>query len=935
MPPRAAPTSTRGTPRGGGTPRGEIHEVAERAQVERAPQVVESPVVGRVAGMPPISQVSHVRTVGVQRPDFGTAGQAIDITVNVYPITVPNQSFITMMLVRFIDPETMPARFNAMLIRRLQESIAPDVFTPRAVYDNRKNLFATRRLPLGDTDTAVFNVDIPRAGGGTSTRPPKLYKVRLTKVAQINPEVLSRFIAGQNSQDNEVLTALTALNVVIRMDPTSKFPFNVRSFFTPDGRRAVGGGIELWRGYFQSVRPTMDRLVVNVDISTGMMFKPGPLIDLCLEVLGRPGGPNLLQGRSIPDRERLRLQRFLAGVRITTPHTPGAARVLKKITAEGANTLTFEMRDVGTITVADYFRTQVNRPLRFPNLVCAEVGSGALIPLELCVVPEGQIMRRQVPPEIAPKMLEFSTMKPPQRFESIKQGLEVLAYGQSEYIRQFGMSVDTASGPLQVKARVLNPPTLKYGPGSKQLTITPRDGAWNMVDKRFFKPADIRFWVISIYETERRFGQHVQDLINGFLDGCRSVGIRVQDPNPIVKFENGQGRIGDQLRNAGMECARAKGAPPTLIVVVLPDGGNDIYTAVKHFGDCTMGVATQCLKSSKCSRAKMQYWANVMLKVNVKLGGINTIPDQASAAVLTDPNNPTMVMGADVIHPAPGSEGRPSFTALVGNVDSDTAKYIAATRVQEGRQEMIEDLEEMSTNLLKSYIGYRQNVEKKAGGPKRIIFFRGKRIYFMVLDDIRYLKKNMTLVDGVSEGQFQQVLDQELPRLKAACEAVKIKPKITLVVVGKRHHIRMNPPAARADRSGNCPAGTVIDQGIAHPLEFDYYLQSHGGLLGTSRSAHYSVVYDENGFKADSIQALSFALCHVYARATRSVSIPAPVYYADIVCSRAKNHYDPMGNLNLSDSATQTGSQAGNMLDAFKNAYKPLHANQSKLMYFS
>ena len=27
-----------------------------------------------------------------------------------------------------------------------------------------------------------------------------------------------------------------------------------------------------------------------------------------------------------------------------------------------------------------------------------------------------------------------------------------------------------------------------------------------------------------------------------------------------------------------------------------------------------MGVATQCLKANKCNRAKIQYWANVMLK---------------------------------------------------------------------------------------------------------------------------------------------------------------------------------------------------------------------------------------------------------------------------------------------------------------------------------
>jgi hypothetical protein len=54
------------------------------------------------------------------------------------------------------------------------------------------------------------------------------------------------------------------------------------------------------------------------------------------------------------------------------------------------------------------------------------------------------------------------------------------------------------------------------------------------------------------------------------------------------------------------------------------------------------------------------------------------------------------VAGADVIHPAPGSDGRPSFTALVANVDSDTAKYIADSRVQTSRQEMIEDLQAMA-----------------------------------------------------------------------------------------------------------------------------------------------------------------------------------------------------------------------------------------------
>ncbi len=75
-----------------------------------------------------------------------------------------------------------------------------------------------------------------------------------------------------------------------------------------------------------------------------------------------------------------------------------------------------------------------------------------------------------------------------------------------------------------------------------------------------------------------------------------------------------------------------------------------------------------------------------------------------------------------------------------------------------------------------------------------------------------------------------------------ACAELRIDPKITIVVVGKRHHIRLFPVNERdGDRSGNCPAGTVVDREIAHPTEFDFYLQSHGGLLGTSRPAHYSV----------------------------------------------------------------------------------------------
>lgn len=57
---------------------------------------------------------------------------------------------------------------------------------------------------------------------------------------------------------------------------------------------------------------------------------------------------------------------------------------------------------------------------------------------------------------------------------------------------------------------------------------------------------------------------------------------------------------------------------------------------------------------------------------------------------------------------------------------------------------------------------------------------------------------------------------------------------------------------------------------------------------------------------------------------------------ADIVCSRAKNHYDPQGTVDFSDSATQADtSQAEGALEAFRRGFKPLHQNMASLMYFS
>jgi eukaryotic translation initiation factor 2C len=116
------------------------------------------------------------------------------------------------------------------------------------------------------------------------------------------------------------------------------------------------------------------------------------------------------------------------------------------------------------------------------------------------------------------------------------------------------------------------------------------------------------------------------------------------------------------------------------------------------------------------------------------------------------------------------------------------------------------------------------------------------------------------------------------------------QPGITFTVVQKRHHTRLfcRSQEDRSGKSGNIPAGTTVDVGICHPTEFDFYLCSHAGIQGTSRPSHYHVLWDDNNFMADELQILTYQLCHTYVRCTRSVSIPAPAYYAHLVAFRAR-----------------------------------------------
>ena len=105
----------------------------------------------------------------------------------------------------------------------------------------------------------------------------------------------------------------------------------------------------------------------------------------------------------------------------------------------------------------------------------------------------------------------------------------------------------------------------------------------------------------------------------------------------------------------------------------------------------------------------------------------------------------------------------------------------------------------------------------------------------------------------------------------------------------------------------------IIDIHLNPCSEFDFYLCSHPGLQGTSKPTHYHIYHDDNQMGPDMIQDLTYKLCYLYCRATRSVSVCPPAYYAHLVATRARFHATVVPTSPFTIDAISPTSETGSL----------------------
>ncbi|KAH7093186.1 Piwi domain-containing protein [Paraphoma chrysanthemicola] len=858
-----------------------------------------------------------------RRPGYGVNGRAITLYTNYFELKGINADTVLYRYSLAFQPDNELPKPKKKRLVELLLNTPPFAGLPVAS-DWAQSLISPKKIPLGEKRASYKLEWYPFDGEPLPDQSPEeparvaqarkrnTYQALVEELTTVSVRDLLNDLAQSATNYPAKLETIQALNVIMAHGPSSERSIATASGtkFYPFGNHPqvqiadLGGGLQALRGYFSSVRTGVNRILVNVNVATGAFYKSGPLLDVMKDVTGGPPPANDFQQR--------KLAAFVRKLRFETNYMPEKDKTGKVKKGPNGKTLTkrkvhtiadfsrygqnatnvkFDHTDAaGTVrpmTVQAYFKQEYNITLHSPLAPLVNYGTtkdAKWIPAELCSILPGQLAKRLLLGSQTSEMIRFAARRPHQNAESIAgDGLLVsriqpFANGLNTALSKYGIKVNPTM--LTVPGRILLPPQLLY---RAQSTCNPKNGAWNL-DPRQLGPKPFRVaktlgsWNTLLINSGRDtiYGgtpvamQH----LNAFRQTLETYGL---NPGPVTEPVVLNVAPGDlqnkdvaKVQKLIMDTLRTKfKAKPNFLFVILASDNPFMYDCIKYVCDCKLGVPNICNVGSKFSKEKgqMQYFANVAMKFNQKLGGVNHTVELSKMAPL---DAQTILFGIDVTHPSPGSaDSAPSIAGVVASVDSMFSQYPASMRTQRGRQEMVAELEAMIIERLKLWQKRNQNRL-----PNKVIVYR----------------------DGVSEGQYRTVLEAEYPAFKQAFNKLygeeKKHPKISILMVGKRHHTRFYPTKVEDTdgKTGNPQPGTIVDRHVTGEKIFDFFLLAHQGLQGTSKPAHYVVLRDDIKLGADQLQSLTHNLCYTFARATRSVSVCPPAYYADLVCERGRSY---------------------------------------------
>lgn len=836
---------------------------------------------GTTEAMPNIAAI--VLDPLAKRSGFGTVGKPLKARVNFIKLGLDKDKCSD--IVGYHAEHEEKGTKKAVRARFIQRShsllLANNSRFDRAASNYGNRIYSQAHKPLVPPNQLIYRHEVdyyePEESGPRQGSRKIILFVTLQKDADFDMKSLNAYIHNpRNTSFHNIADYIAMVNAlldrVVTENPQLATYARRTKFFdirVNNGRAALGDGLEAYKGYLKSVRDCIDGLFLNVNTSAGAFFKEGRL-DVIMHELRVP--PQYL-GSVL---KRCRVMTSYSGTQRNRAIN-GLAPPFDRSRLQTANNVRITCPEHGVETVDEHFQRawpQVQRPN--PNALVVDFGNEVYIPADLCKVLPGQPFRGALSGDQTTNMLNFACRKPHQNRDLIlREGVPYLRFADN----RFGINLANGAEMAQVNARLLPAPNVIFG-GNKQESFT--DGKWNLRSKKFAQAATTQWLHISYLDLFKAGKpeqppitppcQNVKAFEDEVKKGLQSYcGNREAVVKSFPDFKHSQELPENYLKPGGPtadglskylvgEFKKLLGKGIRLVFVMLPDKGVDTYYAVKKAGDLLAGIHTICTVKDKKGIVKADSGtiANLMLKLNQKLGGVNFgfRADKIYADVL---GKNAMFVGADVTHPSPAAMiDAPSIAAVVATYDQNFFHYPGILRLQKNKDEnkkaleMIEGLHYMMEERLKLYQSKNQGKL-----PDRIIYVR----------------------DGVSDGQFTDIISVEAEKIKLVCKRMypvsscpplpkqaltrsqaNSLPKLLVVTTQKRHHTRFfqeqGDKSLAFDKNGNPLPGFTVDTQITSKHHFDWYNTSHACIQGTSRPCKYVVLHDTIGVTADQIQMM-------------------------------------------------------------------------------
>ncbi|KAI7738583.1 hypothetical protein M8C21_034011 [Ambrosia artemisiifolia] len=883
------------------------HQTHHQTALELIPRTINSTLVVKKEDIKPIKDPSpsppplEPPLTVARRPDSGgTEGIIIPLLANHFLV-----EFDPLQPIHQYDVEITPkpSKETARLIKNKLFEQNPTIFPTNPCFDGRRTFFSPTRL---QPDPISLHIQIPLPNTNThQEKTSKQFHIHIKHVSRLNGQDLSNYLTKSNrdnqqnknhitksSRDNQQNTNtlpqdyLQALDVILRENPLTQCTPLGRSLYSSSilgGSKDIGGGAIALRGFFQSLRPTQQGLSLNVNLTVTAFHNPIGVIPYLQTRFPFLNELSVNKSRSLTFEEKEQVLTALKNVKVMVRHRESIQNykvygLTEKITEE----LCFKDRDGEVYKVVEYFKEQYGYEIMYKGLPCLETSrrKACYLPMEVCVVCEGQRFVGKLSDEQTVKMIKLGCQKPRER-KQIIDGVMAAPFGPSSGHQAGEFNLRVLKEMTKLNGRILRPPRLKLGDGGEVTDLIPsrHDRQWNFSGSHVFEGSRIGRWAVISFGGTDEQKSIIPKFIDRLTQRCEQLGIFL-NKNTVVRplFESMQVLNNVSVLESKIKKIQRAANNNLQLLVCVMEKKHKGYADLKRISETSIGVMSQCCLYQNLSRLSSQFLGNLALKINAKIGGCTvalytSLPAQIPRVLTLD--EPVMFLGADVTHPHPLDDFSPSVAAVVGSVNWPAAnKYVSKMRSQTHRHEIIKDLADMVEEILNDFVRELSKL------PKRLIFFR----------------------DGVSETQFQKVLQDELQAIREACRRFPgYNPPISFAVVQKRHHTRLFP-ADPVSGSGqnmfsdeNVPPGTVVDSVVTHPKEFDFYLCSHWGVKGTSRPTHYHILWDENRFTSDEFQKLVYNLCFTFVRCTKPVSLVPPCYYAHLAAFRGRLYLDRTG----------------------------------------